>query len=132
MELKKLVEKVKLKLTKEISNDPTLEKLVHSDNRNELVSILRDRVFHDDAKVEEFLKEIETSEPVLQKPKKSELSEAEFTEFLQKSLEKGFRDKSSKFKFVSHYFSTEKDLVIKIADSNGFESVYRVMTVKTT
>lgn len=132
MELKTLATKVKLKLTKEISKDPTLEKIDQSETREALVSILRDRVFHDDKKVDTFLSAIEAEEPSTEKPKKTELSEAEFTEFLQKALEKGFKDKSSKFKFVNHYFSTEKDLVIKIADTNGFESVYRVMTVKTT
>lgn len=132
MELKTLATKAKLKLTKEISKDPTLEKIDHAESREALVSILRDRVFHDDKKVDAFLNSIEAEEPVLEKTKKTELSESEFTEFLQKVLEKGFKEKSSKFKFVSHYFSTEKDLVVKIADSNGFESVYRVMTVKTT
>lgn len=132
MELKSLVTKVKLKLSKEILKDPTLEKLIYVESREALASILRDRVFHDDKKVDTFLTTIEAEEISVQNPKKTELSEAEFTEFLHKSLEKGFKDKSSKFKFVSHYFSTEKDLVIKIADANGFESVYRVMTIKTT
>lgn len=132
MELKTIATKAKLKLTKEISKDPTLEKIDQSESREALVSILRDRVFHDDKKVDAFLNSIEAEEPVLEKTKKTELSESEFTEFLQKALEKGFKEKFSKFKFVSHYFSTEKDLVVKIADSNGFESVYRVMTIKTT
>jgi len=132
MELKKLVIEVRNRLSKEIVKDPTLEKIIHVESRTELISVLRDRVFHNDKKVDDFLFSIEESEPEIKPLKKSELTETEFSVVLQKSLEKTFKEKSSKFKYVSHYFSTEKDLVLKIADGNGFESVYRIITIKTT
>jgi hypothetical protein len=135
MELKLLVEKIKIELSDKIfiSKDSTLGLISQIESYPSLVSFLRDRIFHNDKKVDEFLDAIKAKyDTKISIQKKSELSEAEFTEFMQKALEKAFKEKSSKFKFVSHYFSTEKDLVIKIADINGFESVYRVMTIKTT
>jgi hypothetical protein len=132
MELKKLINIVVKKLEKEISKDPTLEKIVHVESREALVSVLRDRVFHNDKKVEDFIQNIELSEPKITKLNKFELTEAQLTELLFKSLEKTFKEKSSKLKLTNHYFSTEKDLVITLSDENNLESVYRILTVKTS
>jgi len=133
MELKTLVEKIQIELAENISKDPALGLISQVESYPSLVSFLRDRIFHNDKKVDDFIENVKVKYATkTTSVKKTELTEAEFTEFLQKSLEKSFKEKSSKFKFVSHYFSTEKDLVIKISDTNGFESVYRVMTIKTT
>jgi hypothetical protein len=132
MDIKIVIDKVKELLKTELAKDPKSYNIDRVENFVDLTSVLRDRVFHSDAKTEKFLKSILDSEVVVLKPKKTELTEAEFGELILKSLEKSLKEKSCKFKYAKHYFSTEKDLVITILDQNDFESVYRVMTIKAT
>lgn len=133
MELNKLIEKIEKELKEEIKKDKSLLFIRQAESYESLLSVLRDRVFHDDRKVNTFIEKItSTDDTGASKPTKSELSESELTELIFKSLEKSFKDKTSKFKLDSYYFSVEKDLVINISDKNDFKSTYRIITVKTT
>ena len=60
----------------------------------------------------------------------SELSESEFSEFLYDCLEKSSKLKNSKFKITNHYFSTEKDLLIKIKMNDKKETQFRILNIK--
>ena len=133
MELIRLVEGVVAELKKEIKKNPSLELVKRAATEEEVVSFIRENVFKDDKKTSDFMemvkKKYDQSPAIL---KKKELTESELCELIHNSLVASLREKTSEFKFVSHYFSPEKDLVIKISDRNGFESVYRIITIKTT
>jgi hypothetical protein len=133
MELTELLEKIVIELESDIKKNPRLELVTKSNNEECVFSFLRENLFRNDKKTNDFIKSVkqkyEIRETVL---KKKELTESEFCELIHRSLKSSLGEKSSDFKFVSHYFSPEKDLVVKISDKNGFESVYRVLTIKTT
>ena len=133
MELNKLIENITIELKKEIKKNPSLELVKRSDTEECIVSFLRENLFKDDKKTSDFISSVkEKYTTVSISKKKKELTEAELCELIHRSLKVSLEDKNSEFSFVSHYFSPEKDLVIKVADKNGFESVYRVITIKTT
>ena len=101
-------------------------------NEIELESILRDRVFHSDDKTQKFLDKIrkKISKEESDISEQPELSENEFSEFLYDCLEKSSKLKNSKFKITNHYFSTEKDLVIKIQMNDKKETQFRILNIK--
>lgn len=101
-------------------------------DEGELESILRDRVFHSDSKTKEFLDKIrkKISKEESDISEQPELSESEFSEFLYDCLEKSSKLKNSKFKITNHYFSTEKDLVIKIQMNDKKETQFRILNIK--
>ena len=133
MELTELLEKIVIELKSEIEKNPLLGLVSKSDNEECVFSFLRENLFKTDKKTNNFINSVKekykTIEIVL---KKKELTESEFCELILRSVKSTLGENNSEFKFVSHYFSPEKDLVIKISDKNGFESVYRVLTIKTT
>jgi hypothetical protein len=133
MELTQLVEKIVVELKSEIKKNPSLELVTRSNDEECVFSFLRENLFKDDNKTKDFILFIKEKYgkggTVF---KKKELMESELCELIHRSLKSSFGEKNSEFKLVHHYFSPEKDLVIKIADKNGFESVYRVLTIKTT
>ena len=133
MELNKLIEQIKMELSKEIKEDPSIGLLVRSESEESLFSFLREKIFRTDVKTHDFINGVKNKHVAVDvKIEKNELSESEFGSFLHKSLEKSFKEKGSKFKLKHHYFSPEKDLVIRISDEHGFDSVYRILVVKTT
>lgn len=134
MEFKKLLELVLIKLKDNVESDPSLKGLSQSVNETELRSVLRDRIFRTDDKTNEFILSItccQDANSTKSVPKRTEMSEQIFSEFLFDSIKKNLSDKKSKFKLVSHYFTTEKDIVVKISDSNDYVSEYRIMTIKS-
>lgn len=133
MELTQLIEKIIIELKSEIKKNPGLELVTRSNNEECVFSFLRENLFKDDKKTNDFICSIrEKYGKGGISLKKKELTESELCEMIHRSLKSSFNEKNSEFKLVHHYFSPEKDLVIKIADKNGFESVYRVITIKTT
>lgn len=120
-------------LAPQIAKDPTLKLLAEASDETELYSCLRDRVFRTDVKTKAFLDKIKLKlapPPVANVPTRP-LAEGEFTALIFESLTETFAHKKSAFRIAGHYFSPEKDLFIKIADLNGVESHFRVLSVKT-
>jgi len=135
MEFKELLAAVLLALKHEIEANESLKTLKHCLSEDDLRSSLRDRLFRTDDKTNDFILSIvvkhgKSGEIVI--PKRTELTQSEFTDLIFTALNKTLKEKSSKFKYVSHYFSPEHDLSIKVSDVNGFETNYRVLVVKTT
>ena len=106
-------------------------KVVNAVDEAEVYSFLREKVFKTDVKTKAFLEKCKKEDEV-GSPIKQELTESEFCELIFESLEKHLTAEGSKFKYSSHYFSSEKDLAITISDKNGFLSTYRILAIKTT
>lgn len=129
MEYKTLLTKTAEKL-KGLGHDSLAEKVVHAENEKELRSFIRNHIFKNDKDTLEFLDTIRDAgkKPI---PEKQSLTEREINEILLSSLDALFKKKDSKFKVVKKYLSPDGDLCIQIADENGFESYYRILTVRT-
>ena len=128
---KLLVEKVAEKLGARIQQG-NLKNLVQSHDEQELFSFLRENLFKSDEKTENFLTEIKlenqsakTSVPV------REVSEKEFIEHIYKSIENYMSNENCKLSPIFHYFSPERDLVIRMVGDNKFGE-FRVIAVKTS
>lgn len=129
MDVKTLIKKVLENLGASHAADAA--KVVNAVDETEVYSFLREKIFRSDAKTKAFLERCKKDDEV-GPPARQQLTEAEFCELIFESLEKNLKAGGSKFKYSSHYFSTEKDLSITIADKNGFLSTYRVLAIKTT
>ena len=129
MDVKALIKKVLENLG--TSQAAEAAKIVNAVDEAEVYSFLREKVFKTDVKTKTFLEKCKKEDEV-GLPAKQELTESEFCELIFESLEKNLKAGGSKFKYSSHYFSSEKDLAITISDKNGFLSTYRILAIKTT
>jgi len=119
------------KLSEDIKKNSALKVIEECIDEIELHSVLRDRIFHSDEKTKEFIDKIRVKFVVEKEIEKLEISENEFGEFLYDCLKKNSEIKNSKTKIISHYFSNEKDLIIKIQMKNKKDTQFRVLVVKT-
>ena len=119
------------KLSEHIKKNSALKVIEECIDEIELHSVLRDRIFHSDEKTKEFIDKIRVKFVVEKEIEKLEISETEFGEFLYDCLKKNSEIKNSKTKIISHYFSNEKDLIIKIQMKNKKDTQFRVLVVKT-
>ena len=129
MEYKTLFSKVLNKL-KKMGYKAFAERAEDIDNEEDLKAFLRKNIFPSDKEVLEFIDSVQVVEQKPMPAKKS-LTELEINEILLSSLDTLFKKKDSKFKVVKKYLSPDGDLCIQIADENGFESYYRILTLRT-
>lgn len=127
MEFKTLLEKV-IQGLKASGYEHTARQLAHCQDENELRSSLRNDIFKNDADTTDFVNRFREKKVDL--PKES-LSEREMNEILAAGFDAFFKKKDSKFKIVKKYFSPDGDFCIQIADKQGHESYYRIMTLRT-
>ncbi len=127
MEFKTLLEKV-IQGLKASGREHSARLLAHCQNENELRSTLRNDIFKNDTDTADFVNGFREKETVLLK---ESLCEREMNEIIASGLESFFKKKDSKFKIVKKYFSPDGDFCIQIADKQGYESYYRIMTLRT-
>lgn len=129
MEYKTLLTKIVEKL-KSLGHNELAEKAVYAESEKELRSFLRNHIYKNDRDTLEFINSIRDADKKPTPIKKS-LTEREINEILLSSLDSFFKKKGSEFKIVVKYLSPDGDLCIQIADENGFESYYRILTLRT-
>ena len=115
-----------------LEKDPPLKTLEKAADKEEIYSVLRDRVFRTDAKTKEFFEYIDKQLVEQKLMPRTEVSESQFADIMLESFKKSLAAKNSDYKLEIHYFSPEKDLNIRISDKYGFETQFRILVIKTS
>lgn len=103
---------------------------IHVANEKELRSHLRQYIFRDDAKTAAFVNSVRDADKKFATPKES-LTERQIIDLISSLLDANFKKKDSKFSIVEKWVSDDGDLRFYLADKQGYESDYAVMTVRT-